>query len=201
MTRAAEANALPFSRPLAVAEVPPEGFEVSIRADAKECAALARANDLAALTRLEANFEVQREGPQGVKVAGELRADVRQTCVVTLEEFDSSITEPIEVRFAPQNEPPVDPPLHKRRARVRDEDREVHPPGGELDEDAPDPLVGGVIDLGAVASEFLTLSLDPYSRKPGASFVEPAADEDNASDSPFAKLRSALKTSGPSGDL
>ena len=63
----------PFSRPLAVAEVPPEGLETSIRADAKECAALAR-NNLVAVARLEANFRIGREGAEGLKVSGELRA-------------------------------------------------------------------------------------------------------------------------------
>ena len=57
-----------------------------------------------------------------------------------------------------------------------------------LAEDPPDPLIGGVVDLGACISEFLTLALDPYPRKPGAQFNEPAPAAD-AETSPFAKLR------------
>ena len=34
-------------------------------------------------------------------------------------------------------------------------------------EDAPDPIVDGKIDLGALAAEFMILGLDPYPRKPG----------------------------------
>ncbi len=40
------------------------------------------------------------------------------------------------------------------------------------DDDA-EPLIGGVIDLGALATEFLILGLDPYPRKPGAVFQPP----------------------------
>src|SRR5271156_3377550 len=37
----------------------------------------------------------------------------------------------------------------------------------------PEPLIGGVVDLGALATEFLILGLDPYPRKPGAVFELP----------------------------
>ena len=102
MMCAADPNALPFSRPLAVAEVSPEGLETAIRANAEECAALAKANGLVAVARLEADFRIEREGAESFAVSGELRADVRQTCVVTLDEFDAQIVEPIELRFAPR---------------------------------------------------------------------------------------------------
>ena len=39
--------------------------------------------------------------------------------------------------------------------------------------DEPEPLIGGVVDLGAIATEFLILGLDPYPRKPGVVFEPP----------------------------
>ena len=36
--------------------------------------------------------------------------------------------------------------------------------------DEAEPLIGGSVDLGALATEFLILGLDPYPRKPGAVF-------------------------------
>ena len=59
--------------------------------------------------------------------------------------------------------------------------------------DAPEPLVGGSIDLGAIASEFLMLAIDPYPRKAGVVFEPPAKDADT--DGPFAAL-AALKKKG-----
>ena len=41
------------------------------------------------------------------------------------------------------------------------------------DEDEPDPIIGGKIDLGALAAEFFALGLDPWPRKPGAAFQWP----------------------------
>ena len=54
------------------------------------------------------------------------------------------------------------------------------------DEDDPDPVVDGKIDLGALAAEFFALGLDPYPRKPGAEFVAPVAQA--PPDSPFTAL-------------
>lgn len=188
---------IPFSRPLAAVDVPENGLEVSIAAQPEERAALARVDGLQALSRLEADLQVAREGAGGLRVTGELRADVRQTCVASLEAFDTQIVEPIDVRFAPP--PAIEaPPQRNRHWR----DRHA-PPAVEakepktshhiaaLDDDAPDPLIDGRIDLGAIVAEFLALGLDPYPRKPGASFAEP---EDDARDeaSPFAGLREAL---------
>ena len=50
----------------------------------------------------------------------------------------------------------------------------------------PEPLVGGVVDLGALATEFLILGLDPYPRKPGAVFEAP--QDVNRDQGPFAAL-------------
>jgi hypothetical protein len=36
-------------------------------------------------------------------------------------------------------------------------------------------LHNGCVDLGAVATEYLILGVDPYPRKPGAVFAPPAA--------------------------
>ena len=53
-------------------------------------------------------------------------------------------------------------------------------------DDAPEPLVDGTVDLGAIATEFLILGIDPYPRKPGAVFEAPPAGDGSAH--PFAAL-------------
>ena len=58
-------------------------------------------------------------------------------------------------------------------------------------EDAPEPLVDGRIDLGAIAIEFLMLGIDPYPRKPGVAFEPPKSDSDGAH--PFAALAALRK--------
>lgn len=153
---------IPFSRPVRVEPLPKDGLEQRIEADESERAALAKLNNLAAISRLSAKFRITKQR-RGVRVEGELTALVTQTCVVSLEPFEAEIAEPIDVAFAPSGARKPDSALAE-------------------DEDAPDEIVEGRVDLGALASEFLTLALDPYPRKPGVAFEPPplAADEDSA---------------------
>ncbi len=175
-------TASPFSRRLGVAETPAEGLDLVITANEGERAAIARENGLVDLASLEAALHVERLGAEGLEVSGKVRARLRQTCVVTLEEFDTDIDAPVHVRFAP-------PHAEKKGGRrpAAEEDAEHHFHLSDEDE-PPDPLLGGEIDLGAIATEFLTLALDPYPRKPGATFTEPHPETDEAVASPFAKL-------------
>ncbi len=55
----------------------------------------------------------------------------------------------------------------------------------------PEPLVDGVVDLGALATEFLILGLDPYPRKPGAVFQPPQDSKPDGG--PFAALAGLTK--------
>jgi uncharacterized metal-binding protein YceD (DUF177 family) len=162
-------SAASWARPVLVADLPPEGEIFELVPDAATRAALARHVGLLALPVLRARLKVIPAGKGGVLVEGDLEASVRQTCVVSLEAFDAELREIITVRFAP-----------KANAA----------PGlvVELgDEDPPDPLVDGALDLAAVVTEFLALAIDPYPRKPGAIFVPPAETKDPSA-SPFAAL-------------
>lgn len=185
-------HGLDFSRPLAAAQVPPEGLDIVVSANEGERTALARANDLPSVSRLEARLRVTRAGGGGLEVTGEIDADIRQTCVVTLEEFDAHVREPVHLRFAPEQAPPLEVRAGGRRGRDAAPDEAAGHHIGAADEDPPDPMIGDSIDLGAIAAEFLTLGLDPYPRKPGATFAEPAPAGPAAGASPFAKLRGAL---------
>ena len=56
--------------------------------------------------------------------------------------------------------------------------------------DGPEPLLDGGVDLGAIATEFVLLGIDPYPRKEGAAFASPEVDSEDSG--PFAAL-AALK--------
>jgi Large ribosomal RNA subunit accumulation protein YceD len=165
--------------PLAASDVPDGGRHLELLAGEGVRAAIARLGGLAALPRLEAVFDVTPRGRGGLHVVGRVSATVGQICVVTLEPIENEVEEPIDVVFAPDAAPSLD-------------DREVE----VTDEDAPEALVGGTVDLGAIATEFLLLGIDPHPRKPGAVFQAAAGGDDAAH--PFAAL-AALKK-GRSGD-
>ena len=187
---------LPFSRPFTVEELLRRPDEpVKIAATPDELTAVARADGLPSVASLSAEFKVNRQG-KDIRVAGEVRARVTQECVVTLEPFESDVIEPVDVRFAFAPPPPPPAPregerLSRRRASQAQQEHRSQPvpehfPSHEED-DPPDPIVDGKIDLGALAAEFMALGLDPYPRKPGVEFA--AVQEDATRDeSPFAGL-------------
>jgi uncharacterized metal-binding protein YceD (DUF177 family) len=188
-----------LSRPLKVDDVPPEGIDLTISATEAELRAIAAQDGLEGLAKLEGALHINPWHKGGLAVTGEMRARVTQICVVTLEPFDSEIVESIEVKFAAAAAADLPPAMAgrlKRALRSRSALRveEPLPVKAALDtDDPPDPIIAGRIDLGALLTEFLALSLDPYPRKPGVEFEDaPTAPDDGLEESPFAKL-AALK--------
>jgi hypothetical protein len=105
--------------------------------------------------------------------------------VVTLEPIENVIDEEVDLRFSP--DAPVvpeggDPAHHQTVSHTAGED------------EPPEPLTGGAIDLGAIATEFLMLAIDPYPRKPGVEFAPPPRDTET--EHPFAALAALKKPSG-----
>jgi len=172
--RAEDLATSPWRVPVAVEDIPEEGRHYSLVADAQTRAAVAQMAGLRDLPRLTAEFEVTRHGTGGLRVAGRVSATVGQNCVVTLEPLDNEVGEEIDLVFVP------------RVAVSREDDDEDAQPNPAENWADPEPLIGGVVDLGALATEFLILGLDPYPRKPGAVFEPPREGERDGG--PFAAL-------------
>lgn len=170
---------LPLQRPIRVDEIKLRGSHISVRAEAAELAGIARMLDLPSVESLEARYVLMRSG-QKVKLEGEMTAQLHQTCAVTLDAFPVTLTVPLKLDFAPEE------PANPRRKGPEAEAGAIELEVRLNDEDPPEPIVDGVIDLGAVTLEFLALGLDPYPRKPGASFAESAPEA--PPESPFAAL-------------
>ncbi len=174
----------PFSRVMRVDALPKEGQSVAIEASLAEREALAAFLKLPSIEALSASLAVIRLASGGVRVTGAVHGELTQVCVVTLEPFAGTVDEEIDVRFAPR----ADDGAARRPA-------EEPQSFSMADQDEPDPIIDGKIDLGALAAEFFALGLDPYPRKPGASFESP--EEPRATISPFSALASrARKTPG-----
>lgn len=172
-----------FSRPVAVEQLPAKVSRRTITAEAAERAALARRLDLLDLASLNAQIEMEPIGRKGlVRVKGRLTAELTQACVVTLAPLTASIDENFELTFGPDD------------AEVA-EDGEIEL---SLDsQDPPDPIIDGVIDLGEVVVEHLSLAIDPFPRSPGAAFAAPPeeAEVQEPRPNPFAVL-AALRQKG-----
>lgn len=166
-----------WSQKIAIDDVPEAGMHVDLAADAATRSALAEAIGLRELPRLEASFDIAPFGRSGVRVDGEISASVGQTCVVSLEPVENEIGEQVSLIFSSSG-----------GRSLADDSGEVSLEFGEAE--LPEALSGGEIDLGAIATEFLILGIDPYPRKEGAEFSPPAQAE--ATEHPFAAL-AALK--------
>jgi uncharacterized metal-binding protein YceD (DUF177 family) len=162
-----------FSRLIPVDRIPPEGASEHIAATEQEREALAARFGLLAVHALSAQLQLEPWRRGGIKVSGRWDASVEQTCVITLEPFEEVLREDITRYFAGQNAPGPAAVTHSVES---------------LEEDEPDVISGGSIDLGELVAESLGLALDPYPRKPGAEFNPGAHDEKIPSPSPFAAL-------------
>ncbi|MGB8816586.1 MAG: DUF177 domain-containing protein [Rhizobiaceae bacterium] len=176
-------NAAALTHMVAVSRLPQRGMQVTLVADAKQCAALARGHDLVEVKSFAAKLLVSKWRRDGVKVTGSLVADIVQTCSITLEPIDAHVENEIDAIFVPE---------HSKLARI---DADAN---GEIVLDAqgpdmPETFSGDQLDIGQIAEEFFELGIDPYPRKTGAELPPVKdADKEPAKVSPFAKL-AALK--------
>jgi hypothetical protein len=158
-----------------------EANPVSRRLVADEAArrVIAKALDLVSLDALEADLELSGWF-DGLRIDGRWKADIVQTCGVTLEDFPTALSGEFTVRAVPEGS------------------RHAAPPELEIEvdidaEEPPDVLESDQIDIGAYVVEHLSLEVDPFPRKPGVVFEPP---EPEAETSPFAALLK-LKDKGP----
>jgi uncharacterized metal-binding protein YceD (DUF177 family) len=169
-----------WDKPLKLHELGRGPMAVRLEPDATQRAVIAKRLALESLPALTADLTV-KPWLDGVEVAGTFRAVVEQICGVTLDPFEQPLEGEVFVHAVPAGSPHAPDP----------EDDEL-----ELAPDAPDPpdvLESDAIDLAAYVVEHLALEVDPFPKKPGATFdYQPPAQET----SPFAALK-ALKDPKP----
>ncbi len=157
---------LPFSEVVRVNEIG-AGLTRTLVPDEATRARIVKALDLASLETFEAALTLTPDRV-GWSLKGRVTAKLEQVCGITLDPLPVQIDETFVVNLVEAVEPEPD-------------EVEV-----TLDDDAPDVIEDGRIDLGQYAVEQLALTLDPFPRKPGAEFVQP---EEPAEVSPFAVLK------------
>lgn len=160
----------------AVKNIPEAGLQVERAASPEECEEIARALDLIACSSLTASYALVPRSGGHFRLTGTLKAQIEQSCVVTLEPLINDIVEGFSVDYWPETEIPS-------------------PASGVIDvHDEPDlePIVTGRINVGRVIFECLASAIDLFPRKPGVAFEGPVASPENGSsskpDGPFAAL-------------
>ncbi len=200
-----------FSFPVDVMALPPSGKTYMLEASAEERARVAERLNLQQLHSLAAVLEIKPASGGIIKVTGEIRAKVVQSCVVSLAPVEAVVSDTVEASFMTEeriarDKAKAEKALTKksaaRKSKKADEEEELLLSVAE--KDPPEVALGGRIDLGEVAVVHLALALDPYPRAPGAAFdakawgVDPEKEPEAPAASPFAAL-AQLKKPGSKG--
>jgi hypothetical protein len=142
--------------------------QITVEATPEERAAVAERLLIPAIASLRCVWTL-RPGESGMILGqGVLQAKITQTCVVSLDPFDTIVRETFDVHFVVAG-------------RESEED----------DPDQPDQLVydGVAIDVGEATVEELALVLDPYPRKPDAKLSITDSYDGGGAFAALAKLR------------
>ena len=149
-----ESNAVPeFSRVKTVAELSAGQKTVRLEANESERAALARRFGLVSVEDLTVIWTSRGWRKNGVKLTGRILSSYIQRCVRTLDPMTIHVDEAIEIKCLPEDS------------------MDQLEQDGELilafeDDEAPEPIVDGRLDLGELASQYLAMSIDPYAKSP-----------------------------------
>ena len=153
-----------FSRPYRIDQIPGAGLKLDLTASPEERAALARRFGLPSITTLTAHVRLKAlAGGKLFRLESQFQSDLTQTCVISLEPIPASVEDSFTVTYT----------------------QELREEGGlEIDlymdeDDPPDLIEEGVIDVGEAIAEHLALALDPFPRHPDAVFttVDEAPEE------------------------
>lgn len=169
-----------WGKPLKLHEVNRGPVRLALAPDETERAAIAKRLGLRSLPSLTADVTV-KPWLDGAEVSGRFDAVVEYVCGVTLDPFEQAVSGEVFARVVPTGS-----------------ENAPDPEAGEMEldleaDDPPDVLTSDAIDVTEYVVEHLSLELDPFPRKPGATFdYQPPQEEE----SPFAVLRKLQEPKG-----
>ena len=163
-----------LSHIIELGELPTEAVRYAIAPSPEQREVLRKRLDLIDLSSLSAEVELTICGPKRVRADVIIKANVVQSCVVTLEPVSATVEERASQEFAYE---------------AANTDTVTHDEGDVWvdPEEEPEFLIDDRLDLGELVAQHLSLALDPYPRKPGATFDGYRTD-DGSTDTTFAAL-------------
>ena len=165
-----------WSYTLDVEDIGAEPKTHTFKASAQERADLARRMGVVSVEAAQASVTVQRVSGGIVHAIGTVQADLTQSCVVSLGPVPAHVEDEFEGWFGDR-----DKAVSFAKAR---NDRDAKKGHSELEilEEAvdPEPIVSGKIDVGELATQYLSLAIAPYPRAEGVSsqYITPEGAKD-----------------------
>lgn len=167
---------------LKVDDIGPDGYTAERSAGEDERLRIAQELDILSVEHVSAEVVVRAVGTGRYRMSGSVRAEVTQSCVVTLEPVQSRIDEPLSAELWSAEDIG---PLAEGEHSV-------------LEAEIPEPIEHGRIDIGRIVFEHVAAALDPYPRRPDAAFDPErlgVGEQTSKPESPFAVL-AKLKPKG-----
>lgn len=137
--------------------------KMRISAGEGERKALAKRLDLHQINSLSADLTLHREKGNVIHVNGLMKAHVIQSCSISADPVQTQIEETFEGWYADQDRiVMLAKARHEKLGRLADSELPI------LDEsEDPEPLVNGMIDVGELVVQSLSLALDAFPRRRG----------------------------------
>ena len=142
--------------------------KLSIEADADELKDIARRLDVPAIKSAKADLIIEKEqAGRTFHVGGQFTAEVTLKCVVSLEEFDQTFTDEINGWFADKERTVSFAAAKREKEAANSAQNEIE----IVDEsEDPEPIIEGVIDLGELVTQHISLAIPPYPHKEGVKY-------------------------------
>ncbi len=162
----------------------------TIEANEEERLHLARRLDILSIDRLHATLRLQREqGGMVVHIRGDIDCVLQQACVVTLDPVEDHIKEKFDAWFSDPSQAITLAKVKKERLRQSGQNEVTM----IEEEEDPEAIVDGKIDLGELVVQHLSLALNPYPHKDGVKYEygddEPEKVPDAFKSNPFEALK------------
>ena len=167
--------------------LPETGAALVIAPNADERGALVHRLDLVDIQSLSAQIAVMPDKGGVIHVQGIITARITQKCVTTLAPVITDIKDDFDAWFADVDA--VVSFAKAKQSRSKNEERPIL-----LEQEDPEPMIDGQIDLGELVTQFLSLSIPDFPHDDGVMPVgdDPAHSErasDDTQTNPFAALK------------
>ncbi|MEH6403159.1 MAG: DUF177 domain-containing protein [Sneathiella sp.] len=178
-----------FARWIDVEKLGRESIVIDIEASSSECTQLAKMLDVVEVSNFKLKGSLQRKkGRDLIELSGTVAADVVQACVVSLAPVAQKIEEIFTMCYT----------VNKEAIVIEDEDYVVN----MEEDDLPELILEGKIDVVHMAVEQIALAMNPYPRAEGVEESEIAGtlrDSEEAVEAdkeevykPFANLKDLM---------
>ncbi len=166
-----------FSYPLKIEDINQGEQTYKLRANKAQLETLREILQIPAVNYFEADIKLTFQKKKGIlDVSGEVRAGLTLISVISLDEFEKEYKSNFNLTY--------DTNATYEQIREMDED---------IEDDIPDIVIDGKIDLGDIAIEQLALVMEDHPRKDGEEFTSVIEDDSPVRENPFAVLSKLKK--------